>query len=110
VTIVVSTGPELVAIPDVSGQSEADAVAALEGAGFSVEVQSEDSLDVAGGVTIRTEPTAGDAVQPGSPVTLVVSAGEPEPEPTSTPTSDGDPARETDPVTVVEGEESDGGG
>lgn len=110
VTIVVSTGPELVAVPDVSGLSEADAMAALQGAGFTVEIQSEDSLDVAQGVALRTEPTAGEAVQAGSTVTLVVSAGEPAPEPTATPTSDGDPARETDPVTVEEGEESDGGG
>jgi serine/threonine-protein kinase len=113
VTIVVSTGPELVAVPDVSGLSETDAVAALEDAGFSVDVQSENSFDVPESGVIRTEPAADESRPRGSTVVLVVSDGG-EPEPSETPTSaDDDPARETDPVTVEENEEDeegDGGG
>jgi serine/threonine-protein kinase len=41
VTLVVSRGPELVAIPDLVGETIADAKDILEGLGFEVEVRSE---------------------------------------------------------------------
>src|SRR5690606_13890512 len=39
VTLVVSSGPRRVAIPDVTGQSEAQAIATLQGAGLNVVVE-----------------------------------------------------------------------
>jgi len=70
VDLVVSLGPEMVTIPDVTGKSEAEAVSALEAVGLVVSVS-----DVWGGLfdTARsTEPAAGTSVRKGSTVTLYV--------------------------------------
>lgn len=70
VSYVVSKGPELVAVPSVTGKQEGQAVAALEAAGFQVKVSR-----VLGGVfgTARyTDPDAGTMARRGSTVTLFV--------------------------------------
>ncbi len=73
VTIKVSSGPGTVALPDVTGKSEADARNQLNG--FNVQTRQEASNDVEQGKVIRTEPAAGSQVAPGSQVTLVISSG-----------------------------------
>ncbi len=64
-----------VEIPDVSAMNQADATAALEAAGFVVDVVQEASDTVAAGGIIRTEPEVGSSAEAGSTVTLVISTG-----------------------------------
>lgn len=64
-------------VPDISGMSQSEATAALEAAGYVVNVVNEPSDTVATGEIIRTEPAAGSPLAPGSTVTLVISSGAP---------------------------------
>jgi beta-lactam-binding protein with PASTA domain/tRNA A-37 threonylcarbamoyl transferase component Bud32 len=84
VTIVVSTGPATLVVPDVVGQSAGTASATLTAAGFKVTEVDEASSTVAAGKVISTNPDAGIGVAPGSKVTIVVSTG---PAPTTSTTS-----------------------
>jgi serine/threonine-protein kinase len=81
VVIVVSSGKETVTVPEVAGQSEASAANLLGQRGFQVQSGQDFSSTVPAGAVIRTSPAAGTTVEPGSTVTIVVSAG---PEPTTT--------------------------
>ncbi|GAA1641199.1 Stk1 family PASTA domain-containing Ser/Thr kinase [Microbacterium flavum] len=81
VTFDVSAGP----IPDVAGRSVADATATLAGSELGVTSAEEYSDDVDKGLVIRVE--AGEGLQPGGTVTLVVSEG---PEPVAVPDVSGD--------------------
>lgn len=65
----------LVEVPDVSAMSESAAVTALEEAGFIVTVQYESNDSIPAGSAVRTEPGAGEELDSGSAVTLVVSTG-----------------------------------
>ena len=70
VTLVVSKGPQLVAVPDVVGQQEQPARAALEGLGFTVKVDR-----VLGGFfgTVRDQSIPGGTKAPaGSTITLTL--------------------------------------
>jgi beta-lactam-binding protein with PASTA domain/tRNA A-37 threonylcarbamoyl transferase component Bud32 len=84
VTIVVSTGPATLVVPDVVGQSAGTASATLTAAGFKVTEVDEASSTVAAGKVISTNPDAGIGVAPGSKVTIVVSTG---PAPTTSTSS-----------------------
>lgn len=64
-----------VTVPDVVGQTEADAVSALTDVGFRTERQSASSTDVAEGSVISTDPAGNTEAPEGSTVTVVVSAG-----------------------------------
>jgi eukaryotic-like serine/threonine-protein kinase len=75
VTIVVSKGPPLVKIPNVTGQPKDDARTAMEAAGFVVESTEEYSTDVPAGDVIRTDPPVNSQAPKGSTVTMVVSKG-----------------------------------
>jgi eukaryotic-like serine/threonine-protein kinase len=75
VTIVVSRGPPLVNIPDVTGQPTADARRTLEALGFHVEATQDFSTDVPRGQVISTDPPSGQRAPKGSTVTLFVSKG-----------------------------------
>jgi eukaryotic-like serine/threonine-protein kinase len=75
VTITVSTGPPLVAVPGVAGQSAEGAEDELATAGFEVARTEEYSTDVAEGSVIRSDPSTGSRVAKGSTVTIVVSLG-----------------------------------
>jgi eukaryotic-like serine/threonine-protein kinase len=74
VQLFVSSGPELVAVPDVVGLSRASAEAALSDAGLDVVVEEEASEEPEGDV-ISQSPTAGSEVERGSNVTITVSTG-----------------------------------
>ncbi|SOD74358.1 serine/threonine-protein kinase [Jatrophihabitans sp. GAS493] len=89
VTVIVSSGPPIVAIPDVSGKSQGDASAALKTAGFKVATVSAYSDTVAGGVVISQSPAAGQQAVKFSSVTLTVSQG---PEYVDVPSVGGQPA------------------
>ena len=76
VRLALSAGDE-VEIPDLEGRAHEEAVAELEALGLVVELDSEDpedGLDV--GDVIRTEPDAGDEVERGETVVVVVAVGE----------------------------------
>ena len=68
---------ELVGVPNVVGDPEDDAVETLEDAGFGVQVDTEFDPEVRRGLVISQDPPAGDRVEEGTEVTLVVSRGPP---------------------------------
>lgn len=65
-----------VVVPDVVGQSQADATTALEGEGFVVSVQTAYSSVVPAGDVISQVPAGGVEALEGSTVTITVSLGE----------------------------------
>jgi eukaryotic-like serine/threonine-protein kinase len=75
VTIVVSSGPASVEVPEVKGTTSAQAVHKLTQAGFKPVLQNRASATVPDGAVISTEPPAGAARQAGSSVTVVLSSG-----------------------------------
>ena len=76
VVVVISEGPELLVVPDVVGLPSVEAYANLTDLGLTwVEVVEASHTVVAGGV-IRTEPGAGEQVDVGSEVVVVISGGE----------------------------------
>jgi serine/threonine-protein kinase len=71
------SGGDEIEIPDLEGRAHEEAVAELERLGLVVELDSDDpenGLDV--GEVIRTEPEAGDEVEAGDTVVVVVAVGE----------------------------------
>jgi len=74
VTLFVSTGPQQVVVPDVTGQSQSDAVAALKQKGLYAVFQEKDSTEPQGTV-ISQSPGAGQKIGQGSNITLFVSNG-----------------------------------
>jgi eukaryotic-like serine/threonine-protein kinase len=74
VRLFVSSGPPLVRVPGVVGQSKDDARAELEQAGFLVNVQTVSS-DVTKDQVVSQSPGAGASVAKGSSVTIDVSRG-----------------------------------
>ena len=75
VTITVSLGPGVSAVPDVRGKTEKAAVAALRKAGFEVRSQSVFSTGVKEGRVVRSSPPVGTRIAKGDEVTLLVSEG-----------------------------------
>jgi serine/threonine-protein kinase len=74
VTLFVSTGPEQVLVPDVTGQTQDDAVAALKDKGLYAVFKEKDSTEPQGTVIGQTPP-AGQKIGQGSNITLFVSNG-----------------------------------
>ena len=75
VNIVVSTGVALVAVPDVVGLPEGDAVGAIEGEGLIADIVREPSDEVEQGFVIAQDPGAGAELEEGEAVQIVVSEG-----------------------------------
>ncbi len=75
VNLVVSTGPETVLVPNVTGLSERDATAELTGLGLLVRPQDEYSDTVPVDQVIRTDPVANTEKLLGDTVVIVVSLG-----------------------------------
>ncbi|MFF0449553.1 Stk1 family PASTA domain-containing Ser/Thr kinase [Streptomyces sp. NPDC004609] len=70
ITLTVSKGPRMVAVPDVTGDSEADAKRKLEDAGFTVEV--EKSFPYLGSTVASQSPSAEDSAPEGGTVTITI--------------------------------------
>jgi serine/threonine-protein kinase len=70
VTLVVSKGPVMVKVPDVTGKQAGEARKILEGAGFVV--QEERALGGIFGTVHHTDPKAGTEAPKGSTVTMVI--------------------------------------
>jgi serine/threonine-protein kinase len=80
VEVTVSQGPpppDAVAIPDVMGKTEEEATAALEAAGFKVEVVTAYSETAPEGAVLGQAPSADLSSPPGAIVTIAVSQGPP---------------------------------
>jgi beta-lactam-binding protein with PASTA domain len=79
VVLRVSRGVEQVEVPDVVGESEDNARSALEGAGLrGGEVTERESADEEPGTVLEQDPAAGERLDRGSAVDLVVAAAPPE--------------------------------
>ena len=77
VRLIVSDGPEQVAVPDVIGLSRESAEATLRDDGFGVAVHEEESEEAEGNV-IAQSPSGGSEVARGETVTITVSTGTPQ--------------------------------
>lgn len=78
VTVFISSGPGAITIPDVSGWNQAQARNALVEAGFdaaNISVQTENSVDVAKDLTIRTDPAIETSVPPDQKIVIWLSNG-----------------------------------
>ncbi|MGC1166085.1 MAG: PASTA domain-containing protein [Solirubrobacterales bacterium] len=75
VTLVVSAGPKLAKVPVLVGTQRSVAVQQIRGRGLEPSISEEESGTPAGEV-ISQSPDAGSEVEPGSAVSIVVSAGE----------------------------------
>jgi eukaryotic-like serine/threonine-protein kinase len=75
VSVVVSSGPGIVALPNVNNKKRDEAIKILREKGFQPTVQKQSSDTVASGLVVSTDPAAGIEVQVGSPVTVFVSSG-----------------------------------
>ena len=70
------SGPgSLVAVPQVAGLAYAEASAALTDAGFVPVEGAENSLDVAAGLAVRTDPENGSRQDRGTEITVYISQG-----------------------------------
>lgn len=76
VNLVVSQGPEPIDVPVVTGQSRADAVAAIEAAGLvaTVAPDGENNRDIPEGAVVGQSPSGGQLTR-GETVTLTLSLG-----------------------------------
>lgn len=76
VTFSLSSGPEGVEVPDLSGMNEKQAKAALSNVGLSGSVSDRQSSDkVAEGGIISQSPSAGSKLEKGGKVTYIISTG-----------------------------------
>lgn len=84
VTLTFSKGPKQ--IPDVVGLSESKARQLLEDAGFKVDAVPDSASTEPKGTVTKQSPPAGQTLNAGSTVTILVSTYEPPPPVTETPT------------------------
>jgi eukaryotic-like serine/threonine-protein kinase len=75
VTVIVSSGPARVSVPEVTGQSEAEARATLRAAGLhaGAVTKREEPGQAAAGTVLSQSPAAGGSVPSGEAVSLVVA-------------------------------------
>jgi hypothetical protein len=75
VALVISQGPQPVAVPNVVGATQAAAEGAITGAGLTFTETQAYSSTVPSGSVISENPAAGTMVQPGTSVALMLSQG-----------------------------------
>jgi beta-lactam-binding protein with PASTA domain len=76
VNLVISSGPQMVTVPNVEGLTQAAATAAITAAKLTVgTVTQQSSNTVATGNVISQDPASGSSVAQGSPMNLVISSG-----------------------------------
>ena len=78
VTLTISRGPGVVRIPSVRSRSRAQAERALKEAGLKVSIGRRASEGVREGRAVATTPAAGEEVQRGTRVRLLLSSGPPQ--------------------------------
>jgi beta-lactam-binding protein with PASTA domain len=80
VLLIVSAGPHMIAVPQVTGSTLATAEASLRHAGLIPgKVVNQTSTTIQSGIVISTSPAAGVSWPQSRPVSLVVSTGQPVP-------------------------------
>ncbi|MGY1704261.1 Stk1 family PASTA domain-containing Ser/Thr kinase [Geodermatophilus sp. SYSU D00697] len=87
ITLQVSSGPGEIEVPDVVGQREAQARAALQQAGFTgtITVETTEASDPGDvGVVLAVDPDEGTSAAADEPITLTVGEAPDEPTPTTT--------------------------
>ncbi|HEY3830910.1 MAG TPA: Stk1 family PASTA domain-containing Ser/Thr kinase, partial [Acidimicrobiia bacterium] len=78
ITLILSPGPKSIQVPDVSGKSYGDAVAALQQAGFQTfEQVNQPSTSVPKGQVIGTSPAVNSNATKLDPIQIIVSNGPP---------------------------------
>jgi len=87
VTLVVSSGPEQVTVPDVSGDDIESARSALDKVGLTADVTREESEDEEPNTVLSQDPAPGTKVDKGSAVSIVVAK---EPSEVTVPSVKGD--------------------
>ena len=95
VTLFWSDGPE--EVPRVVGKTEAEATKLIEDAGFKVSRVTDSSTKAEKGTVLQQSPSAGQTLDKGSTVTIVVSTYEkpspsPSPTPSPSPSTTGEPS------------------
>jgi serine/threonine-protein kinase len=76
VVLLISKGPQLIAVPDVAKKSLSDAITRIQGSGLKVgDTSQKFSNTVKDGSVISTSPKAGSKIAPDREVKLVVSKG-----------------------------------
>jgi len=76
ITVLVSAGKEQVLVPDLSGNTEADALTALTAAGLTLgTITQSDSANVAQNLVISSDPMPNTSVSAKTVVNLVISTG-----------------------------------
>jgi beta-lactam-binding protein with PASTA domain len=73
ITLVVSSGPAEVTVPDVTGESEAQAKSDLHAAGFQVTATTQPSSAAQPGNVLSQSPSGNSQATQGSAVTIVVA-------------------------------------
>jgi eukaryotic-like serine/threonine-protein kinase len=73
VTVLVSSGPAQVSVPNVTGESQANATAALAAAGLKVSVSKREVPEPQPGTVISQSPSASSQAKVGSSVAIVVA-------------------------------------
>jgi beta-lactam-binding protein with PASTA domain/predicted Ser/Thr protein kinase len=88
VDLTVAKEPKETAVPSVVGQSEVQAVAALENAGFKARTVNEATSEATQvGTVLKQSPAAGAKARKGVTVTIAIGALNPQTTPTTTPTT-----------------------
>jgi beta-lactam-binding protein with PASTA domain len=77
VNLVISSGPQMMTVPNVEGLTQAAATTAITAAKLRGAVTQQSSSTVATGNVISQDPASGNSVAQGSPVNLVISSGPP---------------------------------
>jgi beta-lactam-binding protein with PASTA domain len=76
VNLVISSGPQMVPVPNVEGLTQAAATTAITGATLKVGTVTQQTSDTAAtGCVISQDPASGSSAAQGSPVNLVISLG-----------------------------------
>jgi eukaryotic-like serine/threonine-protein kinase len=73
VTVYVSSGPQEASVPEVTGESQAAATAALAAAGLKETVVKREVAEPSAGTVISQSPASGTSLKVGSSVTIVVA-------------------------------------
>ena len=86
ITLQVSKGPQTSQVPDVTSQTEADARAPLQDAGFEIQVVEEIVTDESfDGLVLSQDPEGGTEAEQGTTVVIVVGRFEAAPRPRRPP-------------------------
>lgn len=109
ISVIYSTGPETVAVPNVVGLDQASAREAIIGAGLTPANGGTQVSDEPEGTVLSVSPGAGQQAEEGSTVTYILSAGPASPSPpTTAPTTPSVPP--TVPTVPTTGPNGDGNG